>query len=156
MCVCCLRGEELPGLVVWLWDEQWKHFLFYYICLTGWPILATPRHIVLVSSWQCKQFPTYFTDGFPELQISPVPGLCSESSLRYHYSSSLDFPRSSLSPEGWARVLICGEFAASLLLQLLLEECLAKALEAEPWTWPPLSESRTQRLSLCPGFPSCS
>lgn len=59
-----------------------------------------------------------------------------ESPLRYHHSSSVGSPRPSLSPEGWARALICGESAASLLLHLLLDDCSAKALRAELWAWP--------------------
>lgn len=59
-----------------------------------------------------------------------------ESPLRYHHSSSVGSPRPSLSPEGWARALICGESVASLLLCLLLNDCSAKALRAELWSWP--------------------
>lgn len=58
------------------------------------------------------------------------------SPLRYHPSSSTGSPRPSRSPESWARALICGESVASLLLHLLLDDCSAKALRAELWSWP--------------------
>lgn len=64
MCFCCLRGEELPGSVVWLW----KPFLFHHICITGWLI---PHQI---SKFLARQWsPSYLTAGFPEPQISQAP-----------------------------------------------------------------------------------
>ena len=36
--------------------------------ITAWLI-----PVVWVSSWQGEQFPSYFTDGFPEPRVSPVP-----------------------------------------------------------------------------------
>lgn len=63
-----LRREVvwICGLAV---ERAVKALSLHYICITGWL-----SHIVLVSSRKGKWFPSYFIDGFPELQVSPDSG----------------------------------------------------------------------------------
>lgn len=70
--------------------------------------------------------------------------------LRCHYSSSLGFPRPSLSPEGWTTALICGEFAASFFLHLLLEDSQQRLLKQS--CGPGLKRCWGPRSPSVPGF----
>lgn len=110
-------------------SQCWLSYVVHWWSALGW--LAKK-----LNGWLVTGVPRVSSTGSPIFQETDVAlfslwmqeSKSKSAQFKCHYSSSPGFPRPFLSPEGWDRILVCGDLAASCSNS-------AKALKGSNFPW---------------------